>query len=337
MTKEKIGSIIDYLCQRQLESGEFKSQCLLPGAPEKGWYYTGRSPFLTANILCCIQDIDHPKVKEITLKGCSFLLSLMGSGGLWKYWEDNNGIMEYNVPYDIDDTCLVSYLLKKNHCEFPNNQHVILANLDRDHNFNTWLLPRGKNLRYPGKFLLLANEYRKSIRIFRPNSNIPNNEPISNYWDNEAAVSAHALLYLGENKATIPAIDKIIADVLSGKMNLQYYDSPFYAYHHISRAYKHGIKKFEALQEKILLDISNATYSDNTEENNLHKVTNAITLLNFNLAEHATYAELSADIQRDSMHEDGWIAFKYWTSKQRSWWAGSPEMTAALYAEVLSN
>ncbi|HIA11992.1 MAG TPA: hypothetical protein EYN69_07975 [Flavobacteriales bacterium] len=63
---------------------------------------------------------------------------------------------------------------------------------------------------------------------------------------------------------------------------------------------------------------------------------NAITLLNFNLADHATCAELSEDIKHDSMHEDQWIAFKYWTSKQRSWWAGSPEMTAALHAEVLN-
>ncbi|HIA11991.1 MAG TPA: hypothetical protein EYN69_07970 [Flavobacteriales bacterium] len=222
---DTVSTIINYLSGSQSDTGEFKSQCFLPGAPEKGWYYTGVSPFLTANILYCIQDIEHPKVNEITEKGCAFLLSLMGPGGLWKYWEDNNGIMEYNVPYDVDDTCLVSCLLKKNGYTFPNNQQIILANLDRDHNFNTWLLPRVKNLRYPDKFLLLFNQYIKSIRIFRPNRKIPNKEPISNYWDNEAAVSAHALLFLGENEATIPAIDKIIADVLNGKMNLQYYDS----------------------------------------------------------------------------------------------------------------
>jgi len=294
-------------------------------------------PIPFSHCLYCIQDIDNPKVKPMIQIGCEFLLSLMGTGGLWKYWEDNNGIMEYNVPFDVDDTCLVSYLLQKNGFDIPDNEKIIYANLDSDANFNTWILPRGKNLKYPGKLPLLINELSKSRRIFQANEKIPNNEPISNYWDHEPAVSAHALLYLGETEASAPSVDKIIGDVLNGRMNLQYYDSPFYSFHHISRCFKNGLTRFEEIKDKVLVEISNADYSLIPDENYLHKVINAVTLFNFDLTDNSAYKNLTDTITNDQMHNEGWKPFKYWTSKQHSWWAGSPEMTAALYAETLSH
>lgn len=332
---EQVKQILNYLKQQQTEKGEFKSQCYLPTAEQPVWYYSGPSPFLTGNVVYCLSEIGDDQAQAMALHGCHFLKSLIEDYGLLRYWEDNSPIMEYNVPCDADDTSLTSYLLQRHNVSFPDNKERLLANRAPDGMFYTWFLPRANNILTPGYLMFALRELIKTRAIFLPNPKIPNNEPISSIYDREAAVDANVLLYLGLNEHTRSTMDKLIRDTQQETYSLQYYDKPCFVHYHLSRAYRNGIEELAVVKDKVYDYCSKISFSHEPREDYLEYVFNALCLQNFGLTDNDLYRQYADHLLNDPMHQTGWKAFKYWTSKQRSWWAGSPEMTAALYAEAL--
>lgn len=332
-----IESILEYLQGLQTPEGEFRSQCYLPTAEEPQWYYSGASPFLTGNIAWCLQRIEHPMARTVLGRSLDFLSSIQSKFGLWRYWEHNSSIMEYNVPNDVDDTCLVSWILQENGRPVPDNRDLICRNIRSDGNIDTWFLARRRHLGRFGVWRYLLGELWKSRAIFLPNKNIPNREPISSIHDAEAAVECHALLYLGKTPETARTLQKIIEEGKSESFALQYYDRPHFVYYHISRLVPHGFNEFEVLRPQIDAMLKEAKSGLISEEDHLGTVMNALTLLNFGWYDHPELPGLMETLASDDMVKgNAWRPLKYWTSKQRSWWAGSPELTAALYLEAFS-
>lgn len=332
----KIRDTVEWLARRQKESGEFRSLCYLPGAETPIWYYSGPSPFLTANVLYCLSDLPDPVAASIIDKGLNFLTSLMGPFGLWRYWEHDSEIMEYNVPNDLDDTCLVCWLLERHGRACPDNRELLIDNILPAGRINTWLLPRWRFLRKPWVWLYLALEWFRTRPVFSPNPKLPDNEAISSPNDSEAGVEAHALMYLGRVPEIVPVVKALVQSGCRRSLRLQYYDHPSFAYYHLSRAYRAGFLELAAMKKTILEELEDVRFSYSHSENYLRYAVNCITLKNFGWLDYPLFREYHDFIVEDPIWNGNWRAFKYWTSKQRSWWAGSPELTAALYIQAAS-
>lgn len=326
--------ILTYLESAQSDNGEFRSQCYLPTAEQPQWYYSGPSPFLTSNILYSIQEIPGEQAARIRKKGLAFLQSLQEKFGLWRYWEHNSPIMEYNVPNDLDDTCLVSWLLQKNGLPVPDNKALVKAQIRPDGDIYTWFLPRTVHLRHLGALPYLWKERQLSRPVFAPNDKIPNREPISDRKDREGGVESHALLYLGRIPETENTFKKLLREIAAGTTALQYYDFPAAVHYHFSRLSGEGWTGFEPVREAILSEAGQAPFSYDFHPDHLRHVMSALSMLNLNWLEAPVLQKLMAFLEQDPMLQNGWKPYKYWTSKQRSWWAGSPELTASLYLEA---
>ncbi|MEM0997243.1 MAG: hypothetical protein AAGN35_09200 [Bacteroidota bacterium] len=329
-----IENILAYLVECQTPEGEFRSQCYLPGAEEPQWYYSGPSPFLTANIAWCLHCVDHPQAQKLLLRALDFLDSRQERFGLWRYWEHHSPIMEYNVPCDIDDTCLVSWLLAKYGRKVPDNRDLIQRNFRPDGNIDTWFLPRWRNLARWRAWWYLLGELWTTRAIFLPNRKIPEPEPISRTRDAEAAVECHALLYLGQNATTQPTVSKLLREAAEARFQLQYYDRPHFVYYHLSRLIPEGFSEFQAVKPAFVTYVDSVLNANvRGGEDHLQWVMCALTMGNFGWWDDPRTLALLTGLAEDPMLKHGWRAYKYWTSKQRSWWAGSPELTAALYLE----
>ena len=180
----------------------------------------------------------------------------------------------------------------------------------------------------------MIKDLGKSLKVFLPNKKIKNKEAISSLNDSEQAVVSHVLLALGERKETSDAFNRLITNVLNNELKLEYYDSKFYIYHHISRAYNEGQLKFETVKEKVINDILNSKIFEKGSEFELINLLNLITLQNFNFSDYSLISDKILNLLQDFDYRK---PYKYWTSKQRSWWAGSEQLTLALYIEFLYN
>jgi len=331
-----IEKTLSFLKKNQEETGEFKSFCCLPDNEPKEWRYSGDSPFVTANILFCLRNVKHGECLKIRENGLVYLKSLRENFGLWRYWKHNNGIMEYNVPADVDDSSLIAFLLEKRGDDVTCTLELVSANVSFRNRYYTWFLPRYQFLPSPRVFLWLWYELYKTAIVFLPNPKIPKYEPISSPWDSEHGVGAHAIMALGK-RAQSSAITQMVKDVQQNDISLQYYDHKLFVYHHISRAFSEGVLGFSVLKNIILNTIQQFGIThDEQDEFYLLNVVNYITLKNYGLHHCAFGKELRGFLKSDPMvSKQKWRPYKYWTSKQRSWWAGSPELTAALYLEML--
>ena len=100
--------------------------------------------------------------------------------GVWSYWTGASG---KRIEPDLDDTSLLSFVLRRHHphVALGSNVEAILASRNRDGLFHTWLRPPDQ----------------------------------SN--DVDAVVNANVVLHLGERKETAAACDFLRACVLSGQ------------------------------------------------------------------------------------------------------------------------
>lgn len=163
---------------------------------------------------------------------------------------------------------------------------------------------------------------------------ILNNECISSLSDSELAVVAHAIMVLDDCLEKKKSIAKIIHDVLSNNIVLQYYDHKFFVFHHISRAYKEGVSEFIEGKEIITQQILEHDFFDEESDFFLLNILNLITLINFKITQTTIIKERLDIIDKYFNKIQDFKPYKYWTSKQRSWWTGSPYLTAALYLEM---
>ncbi len=319
-----IDTILQYLAKQQRPDGSFDSfESYPPEHPlgHKNWFFTDPSPFIHANILCALQDIPDPLARSIIRKGCQFIQQQQEWRGLWRFW--HHGGTTHNVPIDLDDTALCSYILTRNGFRV-HNQRYLLANIDSQGYFLTWLLPHRRLWLYPKLYRFLRRDVRQLRAILA--------SPMLSAMDKEPAVAANVLLYLGETSKTKRCIQQILQQLKHpGEAPLQYYDDPLVIFYHVSRAYRNGVLSFRAAGAAF------EQYCDEmpTPTNVFKQAMLATTLLNF---EHPDPSRLEPLIQtiKETATSQAMESYIYFVSKDRNFRAGSPELTAALCAEALA-
>lgn len=254
--EEQICKGINYLYDSQTAGGNFNDGLFI--IEKNCWTDTKATVFSTSLIAHSIFELMKLKhlLTEDAYNKClimqkkliSFFMKEMKMPGIWKFGIGSDE--KWNkLPYDVDDTCCVSYLLKDNHpyIHFGMNKSLILKNRNEEGLFYTWFLPKPA----------------------------PKTNPV------DSVVNINALLYLGENELTAPVLNYICRLINNNKEegSFYYYIDPLCLYYIASRAFAAGItglgKCAGSIKEKIL-DCAAA------EKNELFAAAAITTLCNFN-------------------------------------------------------
>lgn len=315
---------LNYLAARQTETGEFRSlESYPPEHPlgDKGWFYTDASPFIHANVLLTLLEIKHPIADSILKKGCQFIHQHQEWRGLWRFWK--HGGTTHNVPIDLDDTALCSFLLSKNGYNI-NNKKYLYQNRDTDGYFLTWMLPTWKTLRYPSLYQFLKQDIHKIRPILA--------SPMLATADQEPAVAANVLLYLGDNARTKRCSQAILEQLENpSEAPMQYYNDPLVIFYHVSRAFRHGSRQLLPATTLFQHYIANQKMPDTI----FKQAMLASTYYNFELKD-ASFLSPLMEIIKNALDQPHWESHIYFVSKDRNFRAGSPELTAALCLEAFS-
>lgn len=313
---------VGFLRQRQLAHGEFQTY-----AAADEWLTTDVHPdsalFVTALVLYAIGSSDDPRAAPMLARGLDFLAAEMEGPGLWRYWSSRHALHRC-LPPDLDDTCCISFLLKRYARPLPSNQSLLLANRDAQGLFYTWLAVRPN----------LPSQFVKPLR------RVSNPEPelvlsLSGTLDTiDCAVNANVLLYLGERAATQPAADYLIETVVDDRVHARstYYLHSLSFYYLLSRAYANGVACLGKTQATLVKRLAAAQADSGSFGNPLLTALAACTLLNIGAASSALERAVRYLLQ--CQNADGsWARHAMFLGPAPYY--GSEELTTALCVEAL--
>ncbi len=316
---------LDYLEQQQQEDGSFRSLESYPtGHPlaEKGWMEHDPSPFIHANVLLSLRNIDHPKASAIIRRGLPFLTSLKEGPGFWRFWP--HGGRTHNVPLDMDDTALCSFLLRE-YGQGVDNEAFLLKNTDSKGYFKTWI--------FPGSFSFKNLQINRFLKRDLSNLQMILKSDMLAMEDKEPAVAANVLLYLGQHAKAQHCIRQLIEELKTLEdLPLQYYSNPLVAFYHASRAYAYGINALEPLA-----DIFYQHYQKRHliyPETLFQQALTILTFYQFNLLEAMKRLDFIPAFLDELPIDQSWQPDIYFVSKDRNFRAGSAELTAAICLEA---
>lgn len=246
---------VDFLAGAQNSDGCFPEYIFV--LKDNAWRRSRPTVFSTALIAGALSEVlkyrdlpgDRSRAACETMlkKSLDFFIGRMKMPGLWKFGMAGDEQWK-NLPYDLDDTCCVSHLLKNYHpyIHFGMNKSIIMKNRNSEGIFYTWLLPAS----------------------------------MAHRNDTDTVVNANTILYLGEIPETVRAIDYICELVNAGKEegSFYYYLDRRALYYFISRAYSEGAGGFSKCRDRI---ISNITGDDPEEAGFLMNAMGVSTLVNF--------------------------------------------------------
>ena len=323
--KYNIAKALDFIVSRQNADGSFATYELYPIVmPDRDWTeLPDPSPFISANILYSLMQAKNNLATGAIKKGVENLWASKERGGYWRFWPLKS--KQHPVPFDMDDTCLCSFILEKNGYRLS-NKSILLNNKNAAGYFKTWLTPNFKTaITNPVFSFGLAQDCIASMPTVRAGDFMFN--------DYEPAVAANALLYLGDNENTSNCLQLVIDEIQNNTMPLQFYADEIIVYYHIARAYVNGVKGLGVLKNIIVERLKNRFNS--TNQNVLLTLMAANVLLDFN-AEIILAEQLIDSVVANEMYPDQWKCVPYFASKNRNFLAGSPELTAALFVEACS-
>jgi hypothetical protein len=269
--ERSIYKAIDFLHQSQLSHGEFKTYAS-PDQEMRDQCILDSSPFATALVLYSIRPVSSPKVQEMTANGLRFLQEEMEGPGLWRYWSSRNQRHRL-LPPDLDDTCCISFILKKNHRSLPPNRDIILANRNHEGVFYTWLTPRSSSpsLPVPEVADVLNREALLMLALSGQMDDV------------DCVVNANVLLYLGDNEDTKGAVGYLVDIVLNEKEDgcSHFYPGRLFLYYMLSRAYHEGVHSLKSVRVPVKDRVIRRQGKDGSFGNELLTALAVCTLLNF--------------------------------------------------------
>lgn len=317
---------LEYLAKQQKNDGSFRSMESYPNQHpwgNRGWQEHDPSPFIHSNILIALQELDHPLAQAIVQKGIQFILNTKEYKGFWRFWA--HGGQTHNVPIDIDDTALCSFLLS-HHGYTVDNQKILLQNKDHEGYFLTWILPQHFSWKYFGARSFL----KKDLKHIAPTLA----SPMLDIGDKEPAVAANALLYLGENNQTKACLHSILQQLgNTANIPLQYYQDLLVVYYHIARAYFYGVKSFEDA-----IPLFEQAYNSKQSPESVFELAMGLKVFQyFNLTHLPKYKQWQDSLLQQISTLEAWLPYIYFVSKDRNFRAGSPELTAAFCLSALAH
>lgn len=233
---DSINKAIDFLYNSQLNNGEFKTyEC---SDSNLKICNLADSPFITTFVLYSIKGIENEKVKSMTEKAINFLLSEQKPGGIWSFYTSKSS---NKLPPDLDDTSMVSFILKINNVNFDDNHDTIKKNMNKDNIFLTWINPEFNNT--------------------------------------DCVVNANVLLYLVESNLNVCSY--INEAIKSDKSCSNYYPGKLSFFYMVSRAFENGITCFNSSRDTIIKYILNKQNTNGSFGNDLDTALALNTLINF--------------------------------------------------------
>jgi hypothetical protein len=321
---------IRYLENAQLTNGEFK-MFFSPDPMMCREYQFDSSLFGTAMIVYALGHAPKVLAQPMLRRSLRFLLRGREAPGVWRYWTRTNPMYKLIAP-DLDDTCLISFVLRQNAIPSNTNDTLILANRNQDGLFYTWLLMRASptwiKLQFWKSTLL-------RLRKFSPQHyNWLWRETEAKPGDVGAGVNANVLLYLGESPDT-EAVVSYLVNMIRQRHEAscdEYYSDPLVIYYLLSRAYFHGVRGLEVVQDAIA---ERTVHSAAMIQNSLAAALSVSTLLN--AGSHSPFSE-AIDYLLETQHADGsWAkTAMWWGGPKRLRGFGSEELTTALCVEALA-
>lgn len=316
--------VIDFIVSTQNTDGSFDTYELYPVTrPDQDWQkLPDSSPFITANIIYSLLQTDNPKAHECAQKAARHLLTLTEHKAYWRFWPSKS--YQHPIPIDTDDTSICSFVLSKLGYTIDNKK-ILTHNKNNKGYFKTWVTPNLKTFcSHPILSLHFLMDCIKALPTYFVK--------YLTYADCEPAVAANVLLYLGSKNNQL-CIHQIIEQVRNNNMRLQYYYDEIMVYYHIARAYENGVSEFSVLAQTAAERIEKRWNENSLQNNILLQLMSANVLLSFKyniqLAEQLVYAA-----QNSTSYPNKWQCLAYFSSENRNFLAGSPEFTAAQFAEA---
>ncbi|GAB2686610.1 hypothetical protein GCM10027037_05730 [Mucilaginibacter koreensis] len=304
------------------------------GKPSKLWCIEDKIIFpsiLIGNALLSIKE--HPKIEAMLNNIARFLMQHREQGSVWKHYVQGHPLYKVS-PCDIDDTVCASAFLSAMQVSLPPNKNAILSNVEPNGLLYTWFTLRA-NLNFNATYLrLVLKELAMPIASFK-------------FWntyscsrkDVDAVVNANALYYLGDSFNTQPIIDFLIS-IIQQRQEAdcdKWYRNVFTVYYFMSRNYKKGIDKLEAIRQPIINRILKSINPDGCIGNSILDTCLALcTLYNFNSYNEVLASSIQYIIQNQASN-GSWVRrrFYYSDAAQSVGW-GSEELTTSLCLEALN-
>lgn len=326
--ERSLSRAIVFLQESQLAHGEFRT-CAATNKALTVDCHPDSACFITALVLYAIGSSDDPRVPALIARGLDFLAAEMEGQGMWRYWSSRNARHNY-LPPDLDDTCCISFLLKKYSRPLPANESLILGNRNAHGVFYTWL---SASRTLPSKFV--SKRVREQIRqVSDPDVELVMS--LSGTLGNiDCAVNANVLLYLGESSATQSAIDYVIETVLDDRVHARstYYLHSLSLYYLVSRAFINRVSSLEKTRATIVRRLESAQANSGAFGNALSTALAACALLNFGEASSTVDRAVQSLLQ--AQNPDGsWARHAMFLGPAPYY--GSEELTTALGIEALT-
>jgi len=304
---------VDFLVSNQNENGSYPETVyfLKEGVWKKNYPSLFSSSLISNSVSEILKKRDLmsdeiiSKSEQLQKKSFEFFVSEMKMPGIWKFGASCDEMWR-NLPFDLDDTCTISFLLKDHHpyIHFGMNRNIIIKNRNEAGLFYTWILPPA-----------LAEKN-----------------------DIDSIVNVNTILYLGENPATSKALDYICKLINEDREegSSYYYLNRFFLYYFISRAYSNGCLGFEKCKDSII----NKLLTAGAELNNvLLKAISITSLVNFGFCKQDILASKTEEIFNGMNSDGSWEKIPFYQGgeypKPISLYYGSESITTTVCLEGL--
>jgi hypothetical protein len=295
---------VDFLRRRQEPSGEFAIE-LWREDEGPGSSVRDHAVMVTGCVLYALRFIDAATVGDITSAAVRFLIGEMRPPGVWSYWTAASG---KRIEPDLDDTALLSFVLRRHHPHIAlgSNVEAILAARNRDGLFHTWLRPPDRRN------------------------------------DVDTVVNANVVLHLGERRETGAACDHLRACVLSGREagSYWYYVDDSSLHYAISRALWHGVRALDDLRGPLVEKALARQRRDGSFGDELCTAWTLSTLLNAGSDDRDAISDAVGSLLARQRADGGWASVAAFAGPEppgpRTFRWGSQELTAAACVEALA-
>jgi hypothetical protein len=340
---EKIEAIVDYLCERQLADGCFPTLRTFDGetpdyaSPSEfdDWYHWGSCLWIAAVIAYHLCSVNSPKLVAVREKLSDYLEGCT-EFGLARY--ESAHLKPRDYPADVDDSSAVCIALRRNGREAPFNEDMVVNNVGATGMIHTWIVPHWRQFKNLQNGLWVVRDFLAvHLRAARYRWNPVVTIAIAwEYWRcAEQTVVSNVLLATGINKRTRSHLERLIHNVETDNLVLQYYDSPMAIYFGIARLYEADIEEVGVLREKVVKYITKQQDDSGEVESPLLTSVAALTLIYFECWEEPALDRAIQYLASHEMHDNGWKPFHIANDTWGLFNDGGAELTATFYLEAL--
>ncbi len=323
---------IEFLRKNQLPSGEFKTLVAKDTALAVEARHDS-SPFATAHIVSNLASCHIEELTPIIQRAAKFLSSQRLTCGLWKFWAKNHPGF-WDIPADMDDTCVVSLALRDAKVDIRQSIEVLTGNIDERGRFFTWIQRRPVHKR---KILSLWILLPIAKSVLGREGFFQTGEARRD--DIDAVVNANVVRHLACHPgATTRAVEWLWQVIQSRREEAEdrYYQNEFALYYSIARALQDNVTAFSRFKTTMQNRILNRINEDGSIGQTIQDTALAAVALVAVGAPREVFERTVLFLLSQQQQDGSWPTHSYYYggwSRDLCW--GSQELTAGFCLEAL--